>query len=89
MAPVEGFEHLLRAWCAYVPHIEPVARALEAALSPATTAPSHAQRFGTFGRRCASRSTGSLAADRLPAGWTVDAATDWRVRDCSRARAAT
>ena len=32
LPPAEGFEHLLRAWCAYMPEIEPITRALEAAL---------------------------------------------------------
>ena len=39
LPPTEGLEHLLRAWCAYVPEIIHVATALEACRwAPATTA---------------------------------------------------
>jgi AcrR family transcriptional regulator len=32
LAPVDSLEALLREWCAYLPHVLPIARALEAAL---------------------------------------------------------
>jgi AcrR family transcriptional regulator len=78
MAPVEGLEHLLRAWCAHVPEILPVARALEAALVTGDDG-------GTAWRNRMSelREALRIAVDRiarhghLATGWTVDTATDW------------
>jgi AcrR family transcriptional regulator len=74
MPPVEGLEHLLRAWCDYMPTILPVARALEAALVTGDDGGSAwRQRMGEL--RAALR----MAVDRveLAPGWTVDEAADW------------
>jgi AcrR family transcriptional regulator len=74
MDPVAGFEHLLRAWCAYVPEILPVARALEAALVSGDDG-------GTAWRDRMDElhQIVRAAVARLPLadGWTVDAAADW------------
>ncbi len=74
MPPVEGLEHLLRAWCDYMPTILPVARALEAALVTGDDGGSAwRRRMGEL--RAALR----MAVDRveLAPGWTVDEAADW------------
>jgi AcrR family transcriptional regulator len=74
MPPVEGLEHMLRAWCEYMPTIVPVARALEAALAGGDDGGSAwRQRMGEL--RAALR----IALDRveLAPGWTVDQAADW------------
>jgi hypothetical protein len=74
MPPVEGLEHLLRAWCDYMPTILPVARALEAALVTGDDGGSAwRQRMGEL--RAALR----MAVDRveLAPRWTVDEAADW------------
>jgi AcrR family transcriptional regulator len=78
MAPAEGFEHLLRAWCAYLPQMEPVARALEAALLTADDgAAAWRERMGDL-REALRIALDRLARrDALAAGWTVDAAADW------------
>jgi AcrR family transcriptional regulator len=78
MEPVAGFEHLLRAWCAYVPHIEPVARALEAALLTGDDgAVAWRERFADLREAMRIALDRIARRDRLAAGWTVDAATDW------------
>lgn len=74
MSPAEGFEHLLRAWCGYMPTIVPVARALEAALmSDDDGGSAWRQRMGEL------RGALRLAVGRLELapGWTADAAADW------------
>jgi AcrR family transcriptional regulator len=72
--PVAGFEHLLRAWCSYLPEILPVARALEAALVTG-------DQGGSAWRDRMGELHGILraAVARLPLapGWTVDGAADW------------
>jgi AcrR family transcriptional regulator len=74
MAPVEGFEHLLRAWCRYLPEIASVARALEAALMTGDDGgTAWRQRMGEL--REAVRS--AVARLDLAPGWTVDEAADW------------
>jgi AcrR family transcriptional regulator len=70
MAPVAGFEHLLRAWCAYLPTIASVARALEAGEEGSSA---WRQRMGEL--RAALRR--SLERVDLAPGWTVDEAADW------------
>jgi AcrR family transcriptional regulator len=78
MRAVEGLEHLLRAWCAYVPEILPVARALEAALVTG-------DEGGTAWRSRMEelREALRIALDRiarrsrLAPGWTVETAADW------------
>jgi AcrR family transcriptional regulator len=78
MEPVAGFEHLLRAWCAYMPTIEPLTSALEAALlSGDDGAVAWRERMADL------REAMRIAVDRiarrdvLAEGWTVDAAADW------------
>jgi AcrR family transcriptional regulator len=78
MAPVAGFEYLLRAWCAYAPTIDSVARPLEAAaLTGDDGAVAWRERFADLHEAL------RIALDRiarrgaLAAGWTVDAAADW------------
>jgi len=78
MAPIEGLEDLLRAWCAYLPEILPVARALEAALVTGDEG-GNAWRDRMNELREAMR----IALDRiarhgsLDDGWSVDSAADW------------
>jgi AcrR family transcriptional regulator len=71
MPPVEGFEHLLRAWCEYMPTIASVARALEVTGDDAGSA--WRQRMGEL------REALRIALGRvdLAPGWTVDEAADW------------
>jgi AcrR family transcriptional regulator len=74
LPPVEGLERLLRAWCAYMPTILPVARALEAALAGDDDGGSPwRQRMGEL--RAALRL--AVARVELAPGWTVDQAADW------------
>jgi AcrR family transcriptional regulator len=78
LPPAEGFEHLLRAWCAYMPQIEPITRALEAALVTGEDgAVAWRDRMGEL-REALRIALDRLARrDALAAGWTVDAAADW------------
>ena len=71
MPPAEGLEHLLRAWCGYMPTIASVARALEVTGDDGGSA--WRQRMGEL--RAALR----IAVERveLAPGWTVDEAADW------------
>jgi AcrR family transcriptional regulator len=78
LAPVEAFEALLRAWCAYVPELLPVARALEAALITGD------EGGATWQDRMSELHEAFLLAlervaseDRFAPGWTVETATDW------------
>jgi AcrR family transcriptional regulator len=74
MPPAEGLEHLLRAWCDYMPTIVPVARALEAALMSGDDGGSAwRQRMGEL--RAALRQ--AVERVELAPGWTVDQAADW------------
>jgi AcrR family transcriptional regulator len=74
MPPAEGLEHLLRAWCEYMPSIVPVARALEASLVTGDDGGSAwRQRMGEL--RAALRM--ALGRVELAPGWTVDQAADW------------
>jgi AcrR family transcriptional regulator len=78
LPPVEALEALLRAWCAYLPDVLPIARALEAALVTGDEGgAAWRDRMGDL--RGAVRRAVSRAADddRLAPGWTVDTATDW------------
>ena len=70
MPPMEGVEHLLRAWCEYMPTIASVARALEVSDDGGSA---WRQRMGEL--RDALRV--ALALVDLAPGWTVDAAADW------------
>jgi AcrR family transcriptional regulator len=78
MPPVDGLEHLLRAWCAYVPEILPVARALEAALVTGDDGGgTWRERMGEL-REALRIALDRVARDgRLAPGWDVDAAADW------------
>jgi AcrR family transcriptional regulator len=78
MPPVEALERLLRAWCAYLPEILPVARALEAALVTGDEGgDAWRNRMGEL------RDVLRAAFDRvgrdggLARGWTVETAADW------------
>jgi AcrR family transcriptional regulator len=74
LPPAEGLEHLLRAWCEYLPEIVPVARALEASLVIGDDGGSAwRQRMGEL--RAALRI--ALDCVELKPGWTVDQAADW------------
>jgi AcrR family transcriptional regulator len=78
LPPARSFEALVREWCAYVPELLPVARALEAALIAG-------DEGGTAWRdrmddlwRALNIPLGRLAGEgRLAPGWTVERATDW------------
>jgi AcrR family transcriptional regulator len=78
LPPAEGFEHLLRAWCAYMPQIEPITRALEAALMTGEDgAVAWRDRMEEL-REALRIALDRLARrDALAAGWSVDAAADW------------
>jgi AcrR family transcriptional regulator len=74
LPPREALERLLRAWCAYLPDILPVARALEAA-AIAGDEGGEAWRD----RMSELRAVFGQAVARVPlaTGWTVETATDW------------
>jgi AcrR family transcriptional regulator len=78
LPPAEGFEHLLRAWCAYMPQIEPITRALEAALMTGEDgAVAWRDRMEEL-REALRIALDRLARrDALAAAWSVDAAADW------------
>jgi AcrR family transcriptional regulator len=78
LPPVPAIEALLRAWCAYLPDLLPVARALEAALVTGDEGGSAwRQRMGEL-RAVLRRAFERVAGDgRLAAGWTVEEAADW------------
>ena len=78
MEPVEGFEHLLRSWCAHVPEILPVTIALEAALvSGEDGGVAWRDRFDELHEAFRIALDRMARRDRLAAGWTVDKAADW------------
>lgn len=74
LEPVAGFAELLRQWCAYIPEIHPVARALDTA-DPAGRV--------TTARMADLRAAFRIALDRiaetgrLAAGWDAAHAADW------------
>ncbi len=70
MPAAEGLEHLLRAWCDYLPTIASVARALEVSDDGGNA---WRQRMGEL------RAVLRRAVERvdLPPGWTADEAADW------------
>ena len=78
LAPVPALEALLRAWCAYLPDMTAVARALEAALVTGDEGGS-AWRERMAELRAALRRALERVADdgRLAAGWSVGPAADW------------
>jgi len=75
---VTGFEALVREWCAYLPEILPVARALEAACITGDEGGGAWQdRMGEL-REAFRLTLERVAADgRLAAGWTIESAADW------------
>lgn len=70
MPPAEGLEHLLRAWCEYMPTIASVARALEVSDDGGSA---WRQRMGEL--RDALRA--AVARVELAPGWSADRAADW------------
>jgi AcrR family transcriptional regulator len=78
LPPAEAFEALLLEWCAYLPELIPVARALEAALVTGDEGGS-AWRDRMSELHEAFRLAVERLADagRLADGWTVAAAADW------------
>jgi AcrR family transcriptional regulator len=78
MEPVAGFEYLLRAWCAYVPSIQPVIRALEAALVTGDDgAVAWRDRMGELHEAMRIALDRLDRRGRLAPGWSVGAAADW------------
>jgi AcrR family transcriptional regulator len=78
LPPAEGVEALLREWCAYLPALMPVARALEAAsITGDEGGGAWRDRMGDL------QEAFRLAIDRLAKdggladGWSVAAAADW------------
>jgi AcrR family transcriptional regulator len=70
LPPVDGLEHLLRAWCEYMPTIASVARALEVSDDGGSA---WRQRMGEL--RDALRVV--VARVDLAPGWSADEAADW------------
>ena len=70
LPPAEGLEHLLRAWCDYMPTIASVARALEVTDDGGSA---WRQRMGEL--RAALRR--AMERVELAPGWTADEAADW------------
>jgi AcrR family transcriptional regulator len=78
MPPVEGLEHLLRSWCAYVPEIAPVSLALEAALVSGDEGGSAwRDRFGELRDVLGIAFSRIARHELLTNGWTVESAADW------------
>ena len=72
--PVAAIERVLRAWCAYLPEILPVARALEAALITGDDGgAAWRDRMGEL--HAVFRA--AIARLELSPGWTADTAADW------------
>jgi AcrR family transcriptional regulator len=78
LAPADALEALLRVWCAYIPDILPVARALEAAVTTGDEG-GEAWRDRTDDIHEAFRLAVERVADdgRLAGGWDVTTAADW------------
>jgi AcrR family transcriptional regulator len=78
LPPAESLEALLREWCAYLPEILPVVRALEAAWTTGDEG-AGAWRDRMDDLRTAIRIPVERVAEAgaLADGWTVDSATDW------------
>jgi AcrR family transcriptional regulator len=74
LEPREALERLLRAWCAHLSEILPVARALEAAAIAGDEGGE-----GWRGQIEELRAILGRAVERLPlrTGWTADTAADW------------
>jgi AcrR family transcriptional regulator len=78
LPPAESFEALVREWCAYVPELLPVARALEAALIAGDEGGSAwRDRMDDLWRAFRIPLDHLAAEGRLAPGWTVERASDW------------
>ena len=78
LPPIESLEALMREWCAYIPEILPVARALEAALTTGDEGSSAwRDRFDDLWRAFQIPVERVAADGGLAEGWTPDTATDW------------
>ena len=78
LAPVPGFEALLRAWCAYLAEILPVARALEAAYITGDEGGDAWRDRMTELREALRLALARIEAEgRLAPGWTAETAADW------------
>src|SRR4051794_8521155 len=78
MEPVAGFEHLLRAWCAYMPSIDSLTRALEAALLTGDDgAVAWRERMADLREALRIALDRIARRDRLAEGWSVEAGADW------------
>ena len=78
MPPREGLERLLRAWCAYMHDIEPVARALAAgALLGDESGLTWEDRMRDLRRAIKTHMRRLEQQGALAPGWTADRATDW------------
>lgn len=72
--PIIAIEHVLRAWCAYLPEILPVARALEAALITGDEGgAAWRDRMGEL--HAVFRA--AIRRIELSPGWTPETAADW------------
>jgi AcrR family transcriptional regulator len=78
LPPVEALEALLRAWCAYLPELTPVARALEAALIAGDEGgETWTDRMGELHAILRTAADRVADAGRLAPGWTSATAADW------------
>jgi AcrR family transcriptional regulator len=78
LPPVEAFEALTRAWCAYAVEIMPVALELEAALiAGADGAVAWRDRMGELHEAFRFATARLEEADSLATGWTAETAADW------------
>jgi AcrR family transcriptional regulator len=76
--PVEGLEHLLRAWNDYIPQILPVARALEAAAATGDEGGAAWHDRMADLRDAFRAAVGRIGrAGLLGPEWTVNSAADW------------
>jgi AcrR family transcriptional regulator len=78
LPPRESLEALLREWCAYVPEILPVARALDAAQATGDEgSDAWHDRMNDLWQALHIPIDGIASEDGLASGWTPDTATDW------------
>lgn len=78
LEPVAGFEHLVRAWLAYVPDIAPVARGLEAAeIAGQEGGDAWTEQMAELRTAFTIALQRVADAGRLAQGWTVERAADW------------
>lgn len=78
LEPVADLEALLRAWLAYLPEIQPTARALEAAyITGDDGGEAWVDRMGDLHAVLHAATDRVAAAGRLRDGWTAGSAADW------------